>query len=267
MSDLNEDAAVAAMMTATLRGSVQSITRTTDYESGIIANHANCNGEATRLSVGGDLEMLFDSLGCNNDENKKWLVEQRQRLLNLGKINDVANHHVDQFINTVRNVGDEKFPMVKTESFETILGSRMAKFVDSTAPNKHQREIRTLLGMQDDEEDEEEKELEVIPQGLTQGKSMKCPLTGTFYEDPVKSSVCGHVFSKEAIEGHLKVKSVCPVSGCNNRTMTLGELAVCVATQIGVRKKKRQMDAERQRDLTQDLNEDDEDTDDDEEFP
>lgn len=271
MAEYQEDASAIAMA-ATLRASVESIARgrTSDYENGIVVNHAHSKAAAQRLSVSGDFESLMDSLGCNDDESKKWLEDQRERLLNLAKVNDVGNHQIEQFVGTVRNIGIETFPKGEKDSFEKMLNSRMAEFLESkeTPPDKHKSEIRSMLGLQDEEgflgQDEE---LEMLPLGRTLDSTLKCPISGMLYKDPVKSIVCNHIYSKEAIEAHLKVyknrnrNCPCPVPGCTNKTLVYNELKECIETSINVRKKQRQLDAEHQRQLSQGLDLDDEDED------
>ncbi|KAG4304304.1 hypothetical protein PORY_002279 [Pneumocystis oryctolagi] len=49
-------------------------------------------------------------------------------------------------------------------------------------------------------------------------QNIKCPLTMKYLEEPVKSCICGHYFSKYAILEILKCnngKCTCPVVGCN----------------------------------------------------
>ena len=129
------------------------------------------------------------------------------------------------------------------------------------------REIRSKLGYSDEDQHkddgDEDEELTVIDKGSRGNKNasaLKCPLTGTHYENPVKNIVCGHVYSKEAIEGHLRCSRKCPVAGCNNKNVSLDNLVADVETQLRVRRQKRRVDAERQRNLSQslDLDEDDE---------
>ncbi|KAL7722200.1 SP-RING-type domain-containing protein [Entamoeba marina] len=47
--------------------------------------------------------------------------------------------------------------------------------------------------------------------------SFNCPLTRKLFEDPVKSTVCGHTFSKQAIISYIgsNRKRKCPVAGCD----------------------------------------------------
>ena len=37
--------------------------------------------------------------------------------------------------------------------------------------------------------------------------SVKCPLTGCYLEDPVSNSVCGHTYSRAAVEEHINRRS------------------------------------------------------------
>ena len=52
---------------------------------------------------------------------------------------------------------------------------------------------------------------------MDETKNFICPLTKQRFVDPVKSKICGHVFSREAImnflQGSRKLK--CPVAGCS----------------------------------------------------
>mmetsp|Transcript_18153 Transcript_18153/g.18352 ORF Transcript_18153/g.18352 Transcript_18153/m.18352 type:complete len:82 (+) Transcript_18153:513-758(+) len=44
-------------------------------------------------------------------------------------------------------------------------------------------------------------------------------------EVPVRSKLCRHTFSRQAIVNHLRSSKRCPVPGCSNdRTMTTAEL-------------------------------------------
>lgn len=53
---------------------------------------------------------------------------------------------------------------------------------------------------------------------LDNEQGLICPITTTFFEDPVKSRVCNHVYSRMAIEALIKRNrrnevQVCPVVG------------------------------------------------------
>lgn len=51
-------------------------------------------------------------------------------------------------------------------------------------------------------------------------QSDRCPLTQSKLEKPVRSTLCGHLFSRDAIEAYLRLNvgdSICPVAGCSKR--------------------------------------------------
>ena len=56
-------------------------------------------------------------------------------------------------------------------------------------------------------QDEEESEL-VVGQV---DKSLKCPITKTFFEDPVMSQVCKHSYSSAAILAHIRRYILCHI--------------------------------------------------------
>ena len=61
-------------------------------------------------------------------------------------------------------------------------------------------------------EEEEEEEEEIDEEGAGGGdlvvgqvdKSLKCPLTKVYFDDPVTSKVCRHSYSRDAILSHIK---------------------------------------------------------------
>ncbi|CAI8024014.1 E3 SUMO-protein ligase NSE2 [Geodia barretti] len=59
------------------------------------------------------------------------------------------------------------------------------------------------------EEAEEDVQVKKVQQ------SLKCPLTGTYLEDPVSNSGCGHTYSRAAVMEHIRHRAVraarCPV--------------------------------------------------------
>lgn len=59
-----------------------------------------------------------------------------------------------------------------------------------------------------EEDEEDEDEVDMDSQGdLVMGqvdKSLKCPITKAFFEDPATSKVCKHSYSKAAIIAHIR---------------------------------------------------------------
>jgi hypothetical protein len=238
----------------------------------IAENHTISKVFAERLSIGGELDALMTDLGCNDDSMKVFLEQQRQRLLHLATSNDTRARDVRVFVDVTRGLAsaDGQASVMTEETYEAAVLLRMKASITASTVNSgdnFHREIRSKLGYSDtdpkqDDDGDEDEELTVIDtgnRGTHNATALKCPLTGTHYENPVKNSVCGHVYSKEAIEGHLRCSRKCPVAGCNNKNVRLDNLVADVETQLRVRRQKRRVDAERQRNLSQslDLDEDD----------
>ncbi|KAG9315911.1 zinc-finger of the MIZ type in Nse subunit-domain-containing protein [Chiua virens] len=77
--------------------------------------------------------------------------------------------------------------------------------------------IGDLVPREDGDPSDDEDELEIG--GVTQ--DYKCPITLVVFENPMTSQVCGHSYSRAAIQEFLKRAGMhgkaCPTSGCNKR--------------------------------------------------
>lgn len=96
--------------------------------------------------------------------------------------------------------------------------------------------------------------------------SLKCPISGTFMEDPVKNKVCHHVYSRMGIESHIRNGArsgnvSCPVPGCQNRNVQLDHLEQDVETAILIRQERRRQDRQQEIQASQATEVDDEDDD------
>ena len=69
----------------------------------------------------------------------------------------------------------------------------------------------------EDNEEEEEEEEDLIFCNEIRTIPTKCPISQQPLKEPVRNTSCKHVFSKEAILGHISIayNSNCPVSGCS----------------------------------------------------
>eukprot|EP00536_Pseudo-nitzschia_multiseries_P009421 jgi/Psemu1/288454/fgenesh1_pg.261_\ len=96
-----------------------------------------------------------------------------------------------------------------------------------------------LLG----EDEEQDDELAVVNDHDTSGNEIKCPLTMVLMENPVRSSVCGHSFERDAILQHLRKSKKCPKPGCTNVRMTPDEFSDDPDTAMKVRRHKKREEA------------------------
>ena len=266
-----------------------------DYLVPIHNTHSLAKTAADRLKVQGEIEQLLKELGHHEPE---WLQAQRQRLLQLGASNDEMTHHVGTFVTAIRDLGnnnnretngdddDEEEATTTPLDYEQLLqqgmqDQQLLTSTDNKNNNSHStndmmaKEIRSKLELpplnDQDQDDEEDQELQVVTGGHTSSTSaalfrLKCPLTGTLLEDPVKNSVCGHAYSKAAIVDHLRRArtKVCPMVGCHNKQVTNDQLVPDLELTQLVRRHKRRSDANKERhDLTQILEDVDNQDDDD----
>ncbi|KAG6376960.1 hypothetical protein JVT61DRAFT_995 [Boletus reticuloceps] len=84
--------------------------------------------------------------------------------------------------------------------------------------------INDLVQREDGDPSDDEDELEVG--GVTQ--DYKCPITLVILEEPMTSTLCGHSYSRAAIQEFLRAGrtgQLCPASGCNKR-ITMDNLRV-----------------------------------------
>ena len=96
----------------------------------------------------------------------------------------------------------------------------------------------------EDQNEDEDDELAVVSNGHDSGTNkLKCPLTMRLMEEPVRSRVCGHSFSKHAIVAHLRISRECPVPGCVNRQMRVAELEDDMETTMRIRRHKKRESA------------------------
>lgn len=97
----------------------------------------------------------------------------------------------------------------------------------------------TVESSQRDGEDEDE---DVVMTETESQVNFTCPITKLEFVDPVSSRVCGHTFSRGAIEAHMKrmkEKARCPMLGCKNiLTLEQMEENTVLAYQIKQAKRK-----------------------------
>ena len=98
----------------------------------------------------------------------------------------------------------------------------------------------------EDQNQEEDDELAIVDNGVGDSfNKLKCPLTMALMEDPVRSKVCQHSYSRNAMYQHLRTTkhTKCPVPGCINNKMTMNELEDDTETKMRVRRYKKRESA------------------------
>jgi len=103
---------------------------------------------------------------------------------------------------------------------------------------------------------EEEEELVMMDAKI----SLKCPVSGMLLEDPVKNTLCGHIYSRQAILGLIGSKRTipCPFAGCS-KMVSKRTLVNDLQTQRELKKHVRELEMKKKRgqdtkyDFTQDI--------------
>jgi hypothetical protein len=102
---------------------------------------------------------------------------------------------------------------------------------------------------------------EIARNPTSSSEALKCPIMGKLFRDPVRSKVCGHIYSRQGIEqllrqsGH-RASVRCPVAGCSNSALTSAQLEEDHEAAMKVRRQKRREANEREQRMTQAIYED-----------
>lgn len=242
------------------------------YENDIKKITTNLNVFADIISISGTVEQSLLNNDDDNDDDVKMLSfmnEQRTKLKEITERNIQTQRFVCAYMNAANSIrrdiigqnvattaeyenenGEEKES--STIDYETILQTKIELEKHAVARNsiaikdeQMMRKVRHNLKEKDmSNNDDDEIEVEAT-QGNAESE-LKCPLTAMMFTDPFKNKVCHHVYEKQAIVNHLRMKRDCPVMGCRNRQVTLQQLEPDEEMKIRVRRYRKTME-EKQR--------------------
>jgi len=245
----------ASTSDAALRAADRVISRAAEYRQGPARIQATSYLLAERIAHNGDVEKaLMDQEDGDENENESkassFLRKCRTRLKDLASENMRRMNHIECFLSAVESARDEIRAQAPDDDqnddspppdYERkILGK-----IESSKRNSDNagcnfdggdycRDMRQHLGEKEKPKkkrrsaagSDDEDDLEVMntsnPSSLS---ALKCPITGILFEDPVKSRVCHHIYSKAGIQQMFRNKKrKCPVSGCANQLITDAQL-------------------------------------------
>ena len=201
------------------------------YRSSVRRLHATSKILAKYLApVDGDLRNVSE--GDDNIEN--CFEECRIRLKGISDGNVKKMKEIDYFVEAVRDVKNDMTRRQQDESeddavdYEAAIHSAVERIreKDAITPDQIDHdpmviELRTTLGEKVKSDDDD---LEIM-NNRDETHALKCPITATFFEDPVKNKVCGHTYSKSGLQQMLKNrKRGCPVAGCSNNNLGLAQV-------------------------------------------
>jgi hypothetical protein len=234
--------------------------------------HAMNKNFAKQLSPNGEISVALASSGMADDDLNKFLTESKNRA------RAIAQQHIQSEC-TVNALGDAIL-IVKNEFLNRNDGhnseNKDENNVEDTPMNcekeilekldvqlqkpKHQprdnhkfiKDITEALGDAKDDEDDD-----LIVTSSTD--NVKCPITATVFEMPMKNVVCGHTYSKAGIEHVLRSSRECPVAGCSNKHVTKNQLERDIDMEREVKKYLRKQERIKIMRLSQSDNIDDDD--------
>jgi Zinc-finger of the MIZ type in Nse subunit len=263
----------SAAAVANAVGSIQR--KENEYMEGIVFSRHNSSYVAETIAKGGEIEtaMMQAAEGMGEDvkqDIKDFLQEQRDRLKKLAIRNVEKEREIAAFIqalNVLRNevaAGQENEGDVCNyeKSIENKMEGEKRKHqtnMEDVTDTKEYRELCELMGeklakkkkgKRSGQNDDSDSDIEIENKG---GANLKCPITASWFEEPHKSKLCGHIYSKQAILSYIGTRSHknCPVAGCNNNQLNKAQLEEDRFTEMKVKKAIRAEEKEKQARLTQ----------------
>ncbi|KAL7536999.1 hypothetical protein ACHAXR_007532 [Thalassiosira sp. AJA248-18] len=223
---------------------------------------------------------------CDGADADDWLMSCHNRLKAIGEGNVKRMNEIEYFVDGVKEVrteverrqnenqgGEEEDAVTDAPDYERSINEAVDRIRQQrennqsrVAPEDHymSTEIREALGEKiqkkrsrasrggDDDDD-----LEIVQNRVEDARSFKCPITGMFFENPVKNKVCHHTYDRAGLDQLLRAnKHTCPVPGCANKAVTLAQVEEDVEMKLKVKRHKTREEAEKRK---RDLEEDDED--------
>ena len=207
-----------------------------DFDRQVKMIHIMTGLLAERLRDGGDLAQALE-----NDTD--FIQEQKNRLIALAETNAQQMQFIHDFkdaLNQVRDkcVNDDDIEnnnddvnhdgSKEDETSTKDYGKILEDFLHKNGSNKRKqqnnnfyrgkfvRTIRTKLG----EQVTKDTDLEMVMPSSSEENSMKCPIKGTLFEDPVINMICKHTYDRDGLVHHRKSgKSQCPIPGCPNSNL------------------------------------------------
>mmetsp|Transcript_9849 Transcript_9849/g.14069 ORF Transcript_9849/g.14069 Transcript_9849/m.14069 type:complete len:299 (-) Transcript_9849:1448-2344(-) len=257
------------------------------YKKGVKSLHSRTKMAAEMLTEGGDIESFL--MEADPDNAESFLLAQRNRVKAIAEGNAKQWNEIENFVQAVKNVrGDiqrqnqnsaaaggngeeaaaaaaaDEAPDYERSIQEAMETVRQSKESDPNyvSLDDHEMviELKEALGEKVKKRSRnDDDELEIVNNvGSDDIHALKCPITGMFFEDPVRNKVCGHTYDRKGLNQLFSTrKTKCPIPGCSNNTLSLSQVEVDDEMKLKVRRHKtREEAAKRKRDLDETMDDD-----------
>ena len=249
------------------------------YKSGIQMLQAANLLFAEKLALGGPIEAnLLPSANEDTPENieiQTFLEEQRNLIKKIARDSVLREKKVDYLLGAVREICDEAKKSDsshnETSNYQNIISEKMNNLQEHALlatvqveleDEDHCKELRKRLGEKISKkkrksrggtEEESEEELEIMNSATASTQrgpasvpnmdlALKCPITGSLFQEPLKNKLCGHTYSKPGIQHWFaNRKTKCPIPGCANHSLTRSQLVDDVEMTLKLQRHSRQL--------------------------
>ncbi len=264
-----------------------AISKENEYKKGVKKLQTRTEMAAQMLTEGGEIESFL--MEADPDNAESFLLAQRNRLKAIAEGNAKQWNEIENFVQAVKNVrsdvqrqnqssaaaggdgeeeaadaGADEAPDYERSIQEAMETVRQSKESDPNYVSLDDHEmvisLRESLGEKVNKRSRnDDDDLEIVNNvGSDDIHALKCPITGMFFEDPVRNKVCGHTYDRKGLNQLFSTrKTKCPIPGCSNNTLSLGQVEVDDEMKLKVRRHKtREEAAKRKRDLDETMEED-----------
>lgn len=258
------------------------LAKESDYKEAIVKNQTFAKDIAGVMAVDGEVAKLGSFLEDPiKGELQASLEEQRERIKTCAQRNVENVRTVNAFLGALQQVKtlvqqqqqQQQSNSTEELDYEELIKTKIQQYKAAQQDSQlevHQepyyQDVLKALGEQPSSLNDDD-ELQVLrnPSSSNNAQALTCPIMGTLMQDPVKSKLCGHAYSRQGIMQHLKSSAgrngvtSCPVAGCNNRALSQAQLENDVEIEMKIRRHVRQQDLQRQTQATQDIMSDSDD--------
>ena len=261
----------------------RAIEKRSDYEKSVKEIHARCIMIAESLRPDGRLGIDEIFKAEHGDGADEWLLDCRNRLKAIAQGNAKRMNDIEYFVDGVKKVrsdvqrhqadqgnGEEgnetdapDYERAVNEAVEKVRSARdataeleshdMSTSIRTALGEKVQKKVRNSRGGYDEDDD-----LEIVQNAVEDEQTLKCPITGMFFVNPVKNKVCGHTYDMMGLDQMIKNgKTTCPVPGCSNRGVTKAQVEEDTEMKLKVQRHRKREEAEKKRRALEEEDEED----------
>lgn len=274
----------------------RAIDRQDEYTSNVKKIQARATTMADLLMEDSDVvKVLRESSGDGGADD--WLLLNRNRLKDIAEGNAKRMNEIECFVDAVKEVrsdvqrrqdatqaggGGEEGGEDPTNDndvapdYEGLIHGAMDRIreqreSDPSRPSIEDHEmyveVRQRLGEKIQKKrsrasrggDDDDDDLEIVQNAIDDVNSLKCPITGMLFEDPVKNKACHHTYDRAGLNQLLGArKHTCPVPGCANKTVSMAQVEDDEEMKLKVKRHRAREEAEKRK---RDLEDEDEDED------